>query len=72
MIIIIVLGPGESVDAAYRRLVKELVVNGTFKAMEENRYRVPKREKLNAKKRQWMKTKRKRAQARRKVAGKRA
>ena len=32
----VTLSAGESVDAAYRRFIKELVVNGTFKEFEKS------------------------------------
>lgn len=61
----VILAPGESVDSAYRRFIKELVVNGTFKEYEKIRYHVG-HGKLEAdKRRQMYKTKRKRASARR-------
>lgn len=68
----VVLNPGESVDSAYRRFIKELIVNGTFKEIEKNRYHIGKGRLLSDKRRQWYKTKKKRAQARRKVANKRS
>jgi ribosomal protein S21 len=34
----VVVAPAESVDSAYRRFVKELIVNGTFKELEKSRY----------------------------------
>jgi ribosomal protein S21 len=61
----VVLAPGESVDAAYRRLVREMVINGTFKQIEDAKYYVGSGTKKRDKRRQYLKTKRKRAQARR-------
>jgi ribosomal protein S21 len=61
----VILSPGESVDSAYRRFIKELVINGTFKEYEKSRYRIPKGEVEREKRRQVYKTKRKRAAARR-------
>jgi ribosomal protein S21 len=68
----VVLAPGESVDSAYRRFIKELIVNGTFKELEKNRYHVGEGKLDSDKRRQLYKTKRKRASARRKNANKRA
>ena len=68
----VLLAPGESVDSAYRRFIKELIVNGTFKELEKQRFYVGKGELKSDIRRQLYKTKRKRAQARRKTAGKRA
>lgn len=67
----IVLAPGESIDSAYRRLIKELVVNGTFKEYEKMKYHVRKGQLEADKRRQMYKTKRKRAAARRKLVHKR-
>ncbi len=61
----VVLSPGESVDSAYRRFIKELVVNGTFKEYEKLRYHGGKGEIKSEKRREIYKTKRKRAAARR-------
>jgi ribosomal protein S21 len=63
----VVLAPGEPVEAAYRRFIKELIVNGTFKELEKTRYHIGSGELERDKRRQFYKTKRKRAQARRKV-----
>jgi ribosomal protein S21 len=67
----IVVAPGESIDSAYRRFIKELIVNGTFKELEKARYHIGEGKLESDKRRQVYKTKRKRAAARRKVAGKR-
>lgn len=61
----VVLAPGESVDSAYRRFIKELVVNGTFKEYEKMKFHVGKGQLEADKRRQMYKTKRKRAAARR-------
>lgn len=62
----IVLNQTESIDSAYRRLVREMIVNDTFKEIEKNKYRVLQGEEVRDKRRAWKKTKRKRAAARRK------
>jgi ribosomal protein S21 len=67
----VVLGPGESIDSAYRRFIKELVVNGTFKEYEKLKYHVGNGQLEADKRRQMYKTKRKRASARRKLVHKR-
>ena len=67
----VLVQPGESIDSAYRRFIKELIVNGTFKALEESRYHIGEGEVKRDKRRQWFKTKRKRAQARRAIRHKR-
>ncbi len=61
----VILAPGESIDSAYRRFIKELVVNGTFKEYEKLRYHVGEGVLESDKRRQQYKTKRKRAAARR-------
>jgi ribosomal protein S21 len=67
----VVVAQGESIDSAYRRFIKELIVNGTFKELEKNRYHIPEGNVARDIRRQMYKTKRKRAQARRKVRHKR-
>lgn len=62
----VTVGPNESVDSAYRRFVREMIVNGTFKELEKIRFRQQKGEIARDKRRQLYKTKRKRASARRK------
>ena len=66
----VTLSAGESVDAAYRRFIKELVVNGTFKEFEKARYHIGEGQLKSDQRRQFYKTKRKRAQARRKMRNK--
>jgi ribosomal protein S21 len=66
----VALAPGESVDAAYRRLVREMVINGTFKQIEDAKYHVGSGIKKRDQRRQYLKTKRKRAQARRRKRNK--
>jgi len=68
----VVLGPGEPIESAYRRFIKELIVNGTFKELEKSRYHVGKGDEKRDIRRQNYKTKRKRAAARRKLANKRS
>lgn len=65
------LSQGESIDSAYRRFIRELIINGTFKELEKNRFHVGSGNLERDKRRQWYKTKRKRAQARRKAQNKR-
>lgn len=60
------LTAGESIDAAYRRLIREMISNGVFLELENQRFHIPKGEKIRDKRRAWYKTKRKRASARRK------
>lgn len=60
------IAPGESIDAAYRRYVREMILNGTFKELEKTRFYVGKGQRERDKRRQKYKTKRKRAAARRK------
>lgn len=60
------IAPGESIDAAYRRYVREMILNGTFKELEKTRFYVGKGQLERDKRRQKYKTKRKRAAARRK------
>lgn len=60
------IAPGESIDAAYRRFVREMILNGTFKELEKARFYVGKGQLERDKRRQKYKTKRKRAAARRK------
>lgn len=67
----VILAPGESVDAAYRRFIRELVMNGSFKDMEKSRYQVGEGQLKRDQRRQANKTKRKRASARRKNKTKR-
>ncbi len=66
----VVLAQGESVESAYRRFIKELIVNGTFKELEKNRYHIKNGKLESDKRRQIYKTKRKRAAARRKLRNK--
>jgi ribosomal protein S21 len=68
----IMLAPGESVDTAYRRYIREMVLNGTFKELEKSRYHIGSGQQDRDSRRQFFKTKRKRAQARRKNRNKRA
>jgi ribosomal protein S21 len=68
----VILAQGESVDTAYRRYIREMVVNGTFKELEKSRYNVGEGQQKRDSRRQFNKTKRKRAQARRKNRNKRA
>jgi ribosomal protein S21 len=68
----ITLAPGESLDAAYRRYIRELIVNGTFKELEKVRFRVNSGQLESDKRRKLYKTKRKRAAARRKNRNKKA
>jgi len=68
----VVVSQGESIDSAYRRFIKELVVNGTFKEFEKVRYHVRQGVLESDKRRALYKTKRKRAQARRKMKNKRS
>lgn len=68
----VILAPGESVDVAYRRFIREMVLNGGFKDLEKSRYRVSEGQLERDRRRQAYKTKRKRAQARRKNRNKRA
>lgn len=67
----VILAPGESVDAAYRRYIREMVMNGTFKDIEKTRYHVGDGQQKRDQRRQAFKTKRKRAAARRKNKNKR-
>lgn len=67
----VTLAPGESVDSAYRRFIREMVVNGTFKELEKARYHIGEGQLERDRKRQQYKTKRKRAAARRKNRNKR-
>lgn len=62
----VTVGPNESIDSAYRRFVREMIINGTFKELEKTRFRQPKGQVESDKRRQLYKTKRKRASARRK------
>lgn len=61
----VIVAPGESIDSAYRRFVRELLLNGTFKELEKARYYVGRGQIERDKRRQQYKTKRKRASARR-------
>ncbi|GIW57534.1 MAG: hypothetical protein KatS3mg083_479 [Candidatus Dojkabacteria bacterium] len=63
----VIVAPGESIDSAYRRFIREMIVNGTFKELEKARYHVGEGEIERAKRRKIYKTKRKRAAARRKL-----
>jgi len=65
------IAPGESIDAAYRRYIREMILNGTFKQLERQRFHLGKGQQERDKRRQVYKTKRKRAQARRKNRNKR-
>lgn len=67
----IALAPGESIDGAYRRYIREMILNGTFKELEKQRFHIGKGQLESDKRRQAYKTKRKRAQARRKNRNKR-
>lgn len=60
------LAPGESFDSAYRKYIREMIANGTFKELEKQRYHIGKGQLERDKRRQIYKTKRKRARARRK------
>ena len=66
----VIVAPGENVDSAYRRFIKELIINGTFKELEKARFHVGKGQIESDKRRQLYKTKRKRASARRKTSHK--
>lgn len=68
----VTLAPGESVDSAYRRYIREMVLNDTFKELEKARFHVGKGQVDRDIRRQNFKTKRKRAAARRKNRNKRA
>lgn len=62
----VVLTATESIDSAFRRLIREMISNGIFKHIEDNRFRIPEGQIKREKKRAYYKTKRKRAAARRK------
>jgi ribosomal protein S21 len=61
----VTVGPNESIDSAYRRFVREMIVNGTFKELEKIRFYVGKGKIKSDIRRKFYKTKRKRAAARR-------
>jgi ribosomal protein S21 len=64
------VAPGDSIDSAYRRFIRDMMAHGTFWELERARYYVSKGEIERAKRRKIYKTKRKRARARRKLRGK--